>query len=125
MSGAKGFTLLEALVGMAILGIALASLAPVFLTFLDENTRAEERTGAVAVAQQTMERFREQDPSLLPTSGATAMEVISAGDRDFEVVTHFCRSAAYCSDDSRHLLVEVSYGGRTVYTVESVFTTLR
>ena len=121
----RGLSLLEALIAVALLGVILASLTPVFLTFLDANTRAEERTGAMAIAQQRLEELRRQEPAGLPDSGSSPLEVVIAGDREFEVVTHYCGKPVYCTPDSRHLLVEVSYGGFEIYAVESVFTTLR
>lgn len=121
----RGFTLLEALISMAIIGMVLASLIPVFSIYVNTNTRMEQRTGAAAAAQRIMENLRRQDPATLPDSGSSPMAVIEVGDRDYEVVTHYCREATYCAGDSRHVVVEVSYGGRTIYTVESVYTSLR
>jgi prepilin-type N-terminal cleavage/methylation domain-containing protein len=124
MNRQAGFTLLESLVAVAILGIVLSAILPTFLTYLDANTMSEERTGALAAAQETMEQLRQLDPATLPNSGSSPLQVVSVGQRDFEVMTHFCTANQFCGDDRRHLLVEVSYGGRTVYSVESVFTTL-
>ena len=120
----KGFTLFEALVAIAILGILLAGIAPTFFTYLDANDLSEERTGALAAAQEAMEQLRQLDPAGMPQSGTSPMQVVSVGDRDYEVQTLFCTSSQFCNDDSRHLLIEVSYGGRTIYSVESVFTAL-
>ena len=119
-----GFTLLESLVAVAILGIVLAAIAPTFFTFMDVNTLTEERSGALAAAQETMEQLRQLDPTTLPDTGSSPLQVVTVGQRDFEVLTHFCTANQFCGDDSRHLLIEVSYGGRTVYSVESVFTAL-
>lgn len=124
MNRDAGFTLLESLVAVAILGILLAAILPTFFTYLDANTMSEERTGALAAAQETMEQLRQIDPAVLPVTGSAPLQVVSVGKRDFEVLTHFCTANQFCGDDSRHLLIEVSYGGRTVYSVESVFTTL-
>jgi prepilin-type N-terminal cleavage/methylation domain-containing protein len=120
----RGFSLLESLVAIAILGILLAAIMPTFFTYLDANTRSEERTGALAAAQETIEQLRQVDPTMMPSTGSSPMQVISVGERDFEVVTHFCTANQFCSADSRHLLIEVGYGGRTVYSVESIFTAL-
>jgi len=124
MNRQAGFTLLESLVAVAILGIVLSAILPTFLTYLDANTMSEERTGALAAAQETMEQLRQLDPATLPNTGSSPLQVVSVGQRDFEVMTHFCTANQFCGDDRRHLLIEVSYGGRTVYSVESVFTTL-
>ena len=120
----RGFTLLESLVAVAILGVVMAAIAPTFFTYLDANTMSEERTGALAAAQETMEQLRHLDPTSMPDTGSSPLQIVSVGKRDFEVQTHFCTANQFCGEDSRHLLIEVSYGGRTVYSVESVFTAL-
>ena len=121
----RGLTLVEALVALGILAVILSAVAPTFMTYLDANTLSEIRTGAMLAAEETMEQLRRQDPASLPTTGTSPLAVVHADARDFEVLTRYCVASQYCNDDSRHLMVEVSYGGRTVYTVESIFTTLR
>jgi len=121
----RGFTLLESLLAMALLAILLIGVVPVFFVMLKANTRNEERSGAVAAAQQSMESLRQQDPAAMPESGPTGPQVVSIDDRDYEVVRWYCLEAPYCGDDSRHVLVEVNYGGRTVFAAESVYTQLR
>ena len=65
----RGFPLLEALVAMGLLAIMLVGVVPVFFSLMATNTRNEERSGAVAVAQQVMEELRQQDPATMPESG--------------------------------------------------------
>lgn len=120
----NGFTLVEALVSVTILDIALAAVLPTFMNFSDANTLNEIRTGAVAAAQQTIEELRQVNPASLPASGSSSVTLVPVGGRTFEVVVRYCASAEFCGLDSRHLLVEVSFGGRTLYTLESVFTQL-
>lgn len=121
----NGFSLIEGLVALAILGIVLTGLTSTFLTYLDANSRLEHRTAAMAVAQRTVETLRRREPAELPMDGSSSVSVIPIDGREYEVVTWFCRDDTFCTDDTRHLEVEVSYGGRTIYTVETVFTTLR
>lgn len=120
-----GFTLTEAVLAIAIVGIVLAAMLPAFLTYSDTNTLSEERSGAVAAAQQTMESWRQLDPTTLVTTGAAPVGIVEVGNREYEVISRFCTEPTYCDSDTRHILVEVRYGGRVVYTVESVFTRLR
>ena len=121
----RGFTLVESLIAMTILGVALAALVPSFLNYMDVNTISEERSDAVAAAQLVMERLRQRDPAALPDTGSSSPELISIGSRDYEVVTFYCLASEYCGTTSRHLFLEVNFGGQTVYTVESVYTRLR
>jgi prepilin-type N-terminal cleavage/methylation domain-containing protein len=117
----KGFTLIEALLAVAILGIALVGILPSFVTLLDANTLSEERSDAVAAAQLVMEDLRQTDPLSMPTSGSSAMTLVTVGGREYETVVSYCVDATYC----RHVTVDVSFGGRTVYSVESVYTRLQ
>lgn len=121
----NGFTLIEALVAMSILSIALVGMVPGFQTFLDANSVSEERSNGLAAAQNVMEALREADPGSLPTSGTSPVQAVTVGQHEYEVVVHYCTVAMYCNAASRHVLVEVDFAGKNIYTVESVFTRLR
>jgi prepilin-type N-terminal cleavage/methylation domain-containing protein len=121
----RGFTLVEAAFALAILGITFAAVLPAFIDFMDVNTLSEERSNAVAAAQGVMEELRQLDPGSLPSSGSSAVQTVTIGSHEYEVTAHYCRDTSYCSTASRHIVLEVNYGGRTVYTVESVYTRLR
>lgn len=121
----KGFTVLEALLAIFLLGVVLTGLVPGFLTFLDTNTSSEENSDAVAAAQLVLERLRLEDPSTLPKSGSSDPEIVNVGGREFEVVNHYCTVEDFCGDASRHIRVEVTYGGETLFEIESVYTRLQ
>ena len=125
MKNQRGFGLVESLVALALMGIVLTGLLPSFMVFLRANTLNDTRSGALAAAQQIVEGLRRQDPSLLPSSGASAAQLVAVGGREFEVVTRYCSRPEHCNSESRQLLVEVSYGGRQVLSVETVQTALR
>jgi hypothetical protein len=92
---------------------------------MNANSLSEERSNAVAAAQQVMEGLRQQSPSSLPSSGSSSVQSISVGEHDYEVITHYCTNSAYCNTDMRHIVLEVSFGGRQVYIVETVYTRLQ
>jgi prepilin-type N-terminal cleavage/methylation domain-containing protein len=121
----KGFSLVESLCAMGILSIALLGVVPTFHVLMQVDTLSEERSNAVAAAQQVMEGLRQQLPSSLPTSGASAIQNVSVGKRVYAVRALYCTKASYCTADTRHLVLEVSYGGRNVYIVETVYTRLQ
>lgn len=121
----RGFTLVEAAFALAILGVALTALLPTFINFLDANSLSEERSNSVAAAQRVMEELRQLDPGTLPSSGSSPIQSVTIGNHEYEVRTYYCRNSSYCSSASRHIVLEVSYGGQTIYTVESVYTRLR
>jgi prepilin-type N-terminal cleavage/methylation domain-containing protein len=120
----KGFTLLEALIALGILGVTLVALIPAFQMLMDANSLSEERSNALAAAQEVVEGLRHEDPASLPSSGSSAVQAISVGAHEYEVVTHYCQDTTYCGSDSRHIVVEVSFAGKDVYAIETVFTRL-
>lgn len=121
----KGFSLVESLCAMGVLSIALLGVVPTFHVLMQVDTLSEQRSNAVAAAQQVMEGLRQQLPSTLPSSGASAVQYISVGKRDYAVRALYCTKSAYCTTDTRHIVLEVSYGGKNVYIVETVYTRLQ
>lgn len=119
-----GFTLLESLVALGILGVTLVAMLPAFQAFMDANSVSEERSNALAAAQEVMETLRHADPASLPTSGSSAVQAVTVGEHEYEVVTHYCQNSTYCGTDSRHIVIEVAFAGKDVYTIETVFTRL-
>ncbi|WP_299428100.1 type II secretion system protein [uncultured Meiothermus sp.] len=121
----NGFSLIEALVALAILGILLAFVIPSFAGFLQSNSNNEIRNQAIVVAQQQMDFWRQQAKgvtgSTLPTSGNSGTQSIAQGGRTFNVTTRFCPDPAQCSSDKRQFRVEVRMGTRLVYSLEAVY----
>ncbi len=121
----KGFTLLESLVTLGILSVTLVTLIPAFQTLMDANSLCEERSNALAAGQEVVEGLRHEDPGSLPTGGASTTQVVEVGNHEYEVEAIFCREMTYCGTDSRHIVIEVSFAGKIVYTIETVFTRLQ
>jgi hypothetical protein len=90
--------------------------------FLNTNSRNELRGCAVMAAQQVAENLRRQDPVDLPDTGSSAAQLVVIGTHEFEVVSRFCTRTEFCDLETRHIEIEVSFGGRIVYTVETVLT---
>jgi prepilin-type N-terminal cleavage/methylation domain-containing protein len=122
---AAGYTLLETLIALAILSIALTGMVPAFQAALDANSFSEERSNAVAAAQEVMEALRQTDPADMPTGGASAPVVVQVGAHEYEVVARYCAQSGYCNAATRHVVVEVDFAGKTVYALETVYTRLR
>jgi prepilin-type N-terminal cleavage/methylation domain-containing protein len=120
-----GFSLLEVLLAVTLIGLIVIGVLPAMLACKDTNSLNEIRSGAAAAAQRVMEEHRRADPALLPTSGSSAVEVVTVGDRDYEVISYFCLEPAWCDLVSRHIVVEVGHGTETVVSIETVFTQLR
>ena len=121
----RGFTLLEVLVALSILGIVSAGLVPNFIRQLKFNTQSEVRAEAIEAAVRVLDLLRLADPTGLPSSGSSDQAIVSIGDRDFGVTTAYCPETTYCTSNTRHLRVLVAYKNDQVYTVDTVFTKLK
>ncbi len=121
---AKGLSIVEVVVALAVLGLALAFIVPSFVGHLQANTASEVRSQAVFLAQREFESLRLRDPSTLPTSGSTERQE-GYGGRTFTLRRTYCPQASLCGPGSRHIRVEVIWNGRTVYAAETVYTSLR
>ena len=125
MTTNKGFSLVEAIVATAILGLLMAGVIPAFISNLHVNDQNERRSEAVALAQQTLEALRRTDMASLPMQGSTSAQR-TYGGRTYTVITHYCRAAAYCVQGSaRHLTIEIQTNRKKAYEVETVYTNLR
>lgn len=125
LRNAQGFGLVEAILAVAMLGILVAALVPAFGGYANINLRNEIRTGAVAAAQQRVDRLRQQSFDEWPVSGST--QDVNSNGRDFETTLIFCSGDVntHCTVNSRHLRIEVRFNDNLEYSVETVFTSLR
>lgn len=121
---ASGFSLIEALVALVILGITLAAIVPGFIGYLNVNNNQEVRSQAVIAAQQVLEGLRVQDPTNMPASGSSSVQTISAGGRTFTYVVTYRQDPASCVTSCRFVRVEISYQGGVVYAAETAYTQL-
>lgn len=123
---ARGLTLVETLVAMALIGVVASALMASFVTQLYANSRNETRSAAISAAEMMLEDLRLEDPETMPSTGDSAPMLVTIGDDAFSVVAHYCERADLCASPTvRHVRVEVLQQGDPVYDVEVVFTQLR
>jgi len=125
MTDARGMSLIESVVALVIIGVAATSILTAFMTMVHSNTRSGELSHAVSAAEMELEDLRLQDPELLPSTGSSSPRLVVVGDRQYEVVTHYCERAELCQDTTRHIRVEVRLQGESIYDVKTVYTQLR
>lgn len=116
----SGFTLLETLVALTVVGIVMSMSVTTLMNNLHSNLRAQVRYEAIQAAQAVLDdlRFTAVDELVgSPESDVTVSE------RTYHVQVSYCRIASLCtSDDSRHITVEVFYKSELVYETETVFS---
>ena len=129
MKRSGGLTIVEAVIALAVIGVALAAIVPVFTNYAGVNQRSDVRTGAVAAAQEVLESLRQQDFSSWPANGAVV--TAGSGGRDYGVVVNYClqgqdgvKPDAPCLSEGqiRHVLLEAKYGGEVRYELETAYT---
>jgi len=126
MKNEQGFSLIEVMVSVIMLGIFLTGLVPFVLGQSGFNSQSERRTEAAMAAQIVMDEYRLEDPRYMPSTGSVGPIEVQLGDRTFDVVTQFCSQSSFCINNNiRHLRVSVIYHGDVLYTGETVFTKLR
>lgn len=77
----SGFTLIEVLLALSLLGIGLLSLAAMQLIALEMNNRGRHQTVAATMAERRMEELMRRtwtDPDLAPTGGWTAPATVTS-----------------------------------------------
>ena len=123
---ADGFTLVEVMVSMGIFGIVMAFVPMAFMAHLKFNTRMEQKTSAIEVAQRVLDSYRIIDPADLPDSGSAPDQTFQINNKSYVVKSKFCAKPEYCaSNNSRHITVEVFCDADSCYSVETVFTRLK
>jgi prepilin-type N-terminal cleavage/methylation domain-containing protein len=124
MSAQGGFSMMEVLVSLALVGIVSATVSPIFISQSQLNTTSELKMLAIDATDKQIDSLRLVDPATLPSSGSASTGV-TVGGKTFSVQASYCVNASWCSAVTRHLKFTTSYRGTTYYVTETVFTQLR
>lgn len=121
----QGFSLIELLATLAVLGIIIGVMLTAIASNTQLNSKTEQNSQATVAAQQVLDDTRTADPSSLPLSGATAPKTVNVGGRDYTVTLRYCvPTPNYCSGNARQIQATVQYASKTLFTVETVFTSV-
>jgi len=105
----RGFTLIECLVAIVILGIGIVGIVGCFTAALLSNQKAEEIQQATAFAQDTIEDMRSRGFGSVTYSefpASSSMEGLRQGVRTIEIVDNYGGDVRL-----KHVAVEISWGG--------------
>jgi prepilin-type N-terminal cleavage/methylation domain-containing protein len=95
----KGFSMIEVVVGIALVGVALLGLAQLFCLSVMNNARSDSMTNAVFLAQQQIDFLRNLSADELHNLSLTPidelMDINSDGTVDFRRVTQLATSGFY------------------------------
>ncbi|WP_162393772.1 type IV pilus modification PilV family protein [Deinococcus kurensis] len=123
-----GFTVIELLVALTILGIAMATVMSAMLANTNMNTSVEKRANAVRISEQLMEAYRQRAD--YGTMRLPVTESITRNGRAYTAVTTFCpidlppatRTDMPCNNTSVYIRIEVKDGSTVLQKVETYFT---
>jgi Tfp pilus assembly protein PilV len=104
--GEQGFTLLETSIALCIMMVVTLATGSLFVYAINYNSGAADRSAALAIAQQRMERLRKAsfNDALLATASTTET-VLNAG-RPYVVETTIC-STSDCGGSAALKLITI------------------
>lgn len=116
----KGFSIVELMIAMAILGIIGGAILSLQMANVNANTQTEIRMQGTSVVRQGMEELRARD--VLPVSGSETSEITNG--RTFQVIKEFCPTTndPPCTDTSIHVRVTAKFNGKAITSADTVFT---
>jgi prepilin-type N-terminal cleavage/methylation domain-containing protein len=95
----KGFSMIEVVVGIALVGVALLGLAQLFVLSVMNNARSDSMTNAVFLAQQQIDFLRNLSAAELQNLALSPidelMDINSDGTVDFRRITQLATSGFY------------------------------
>ena len=123
-SRTAGFSLIEALVALALLSIALGGIIPVFVSYSAINLQSEVRSNAVFAAEKALDELRATPfSSWSSAGGATTISAVeNVGGRNYTVTSVWSSYGGL--DNSREVTTAVVYKGKEYFQATTVFTEL-
>jgi len=95
----KGFSMIEVVVGIALVGVALLGLAQLFCLSVMNNARSDAMTNATFLAQQQIDFLRNLTAAELDNISSSSidelMDINSDGSVDFRRITQLAKSGFY------------------------------
>src|SRR5689334_348390 len=103
----RGFTLLETSIALCIMLVVTLATGSLFVYAINYNSGAADRSAALAIAQQRLERMRKASfTDALLTTPATTETALNAG-RQYLVQTTIC-STSDCGGSATLKLITIS-----------------
>jgi len=106
-SNEEGFTLLETSVALIVMMVVTLATGSLFVYAVNYNSGSGDRSAALAIAQQRLERLRRTPytDTLLTTESST--DTVTNAGRSYTVVTSVC-STSSCGGSSTLKIITIS-----------------
>ncbi len=100
----EGFTLLETSIALVVMMVVTLATGSLFVYAVNYNSGSGDRSAALAIAQQRLERLRRTpfNDTLLTTP--TATETVTNAGRTYTVVTTVCSSTTCGGSDTLKII---------------------
>lgn len=125
-----GFTIIEVLIAIFILGILMGSVMWAITANLRTNANVNNRAEAVRAAEIMLENYRQRtDYGALNVLGSETVTQAING-RNYSVESEFCsadrpsdiKSKFPCSDTATYIGMKVKFGDKVLNSVSTYFT---
>jgi type II secretory pathway pseudopilin PulG len=135
----QGFTLIEAAVGIIIIGAMSALMFPLFVGYKTLTIKNDVRLGASAVSQRVIDDLRRANVRNLPTSGTfeslpappdgtgESTSIMTYKGKTYRVAITYCNPSTDCDATTRRILVRTYFGDDSIpiFQLETLYTELR
>ena len=100
----RGFTLLETSVALIVMMVVTLATGSLFVYAVNYNSGSGDRSAALAIAQQRLERLRRTPytDTLLTTASST--ETVTSAGRSYTVVTTVCSTSSCGGSDTLKII---------------------
>ena len=115
MRNEKGFTVLELVIALMLLGVAVFSLSQTSIVSINAQTSASLRTTAAALAKSYMEEVKTRDVSTLASE--SAVQVNEWGDSDSLAIFTRTMQVDSLAANLRRVTIEIAYPKSTAPVV--------
>ncbi|HEX8773022.1 MAG TPA: prepilin-type N-terminal cleavage/methylation domain-containing protein [Pyrinomonadaceae bacterium] len=121
----RGFTLIETVIALVVMMVIALGAASLFMYATRNNSGAEDRAVAIAIAQQRMERLRNVAYTDASLNNVTTNTVDTRAGRRYRVQTTICASVACSGSDTvKKIIVQVTPNSAgTVWASNAVILT--
>ena len=123
LSNNKGFSLIEVLISISIMSISSSVMLTSFMSQVQTVNDSVVKSASIYAAQRVLDEIRTESIDALPSTGSDDAVSVAVDGKSYSVVVTYCIDSSYCSTNARHITVDVSYNGTSVYDVETVYTT--
>lgn len=122
----QGFSLIEVLVALLVLGLAMTTLISALLANTSLNTKVDRKAEAIRISEERLESFRQSGNYGTLIGKGTTTETVTRRGQQFTVQTTFCPTGVApsmkCSTTAVYIRLDVKQGVTLLQRAETFYT---